>query len=227
MTKILLIEDDINLGTTLMGALEMMDYEVRHVFNGDNIIKELAGFQPELILLDVNLNTKLDGFDIGKLIRKKYETPIIFTTSRDESEDFKNGFSIANIDYVRKPYRVMEIEMRIRNILSKKASYEDNRKNIFQFGNFSFFPTEQSIKYEGSKFHLNNYETAVLDLLCRNKGTFICKREIIELVWNTDQHKLKEGALNNILSNLRKYLKPSATIELECRIHLGVKLAIR
>ena len=79
MTKILLIEDDINLATTLMGALEMMDYKVRHIFNGDTIINELADFQPELVLLDVNLNTKLDGFDIGKLIRKKHQTPIIFT----------------------------------------------------------------------------------------------------------------------------------------------------
>ena len=223
MTKILLIEDDINLGTTLMGALEMINYRVHHIFNGDNLLKELADFEPELILLDVNLNTKLDGFDIGTLIRKKYETPIIFTTSRDESEDLKAGFSIANTDYVRKPYRVMEIEMRIKNLLSKQTGYE--KEGTFLFGDFSFYPAEQSIKYEDTKFHLNNYETAVLTLLCQNKDSFVNKQKIIELVWNSDQPKLKEGALNNVLSNLRKYLKPSVTIELECKIGLGVKLS--
>jgi len=225
MTKILLIEDDINLGTTLMGALEMMDYKVRHLFNGEDIMTELADFQPQLILLDVNLNTALDGFDIGKLIRKKYQTPIIFTTSRDESEDLKTGFSIANTDYVRKPYRVMEIELRIKKLLSKQTSSE--KENTFQFGDFSFYPAEHSIKYEGNKFHLNNYETAVLELLCQYKDTFVSKQKIIELVWNCDQPKLKAGALDNVLSNLRKYLKPGTSIELECRIGLGVKLTTK
>jgi len=225
MTKILLIEDDINLGTTLMGALEMMDYKVRHLFNGEDIMTELADFQPQLILLDVNLNTALDGFDIGKLIRKKYQTPIIFTTSRDESEDLKTGFSIANTDYVRKPYRVMEIELRIKKLLSKQTSSE--KENTFQFGDFSFYPAEHSIKYEGNKFHLNNYETAVLELLCQYKDTFVNKQKIIELVWNCDQPKLKAGALDNVLSNLRKYLKPGTSIELECRIGLGVKLTTK
>jgi len=225
MTKILLIEDDINLGTTLMGALEMMDYKVRHLFNGEDIMTELADFQPQLILLDVNLNTALDGFDIGKLIRKKYQTPIIFTTSRDESEDLKTGFSIANTDYVRKPYRVMEIELRIKKLLSKQTSSE--KENTFQFGDFIFYPYEHSVRYEGTKFHLNNYETAVLDLLCQHKDTFVSKQKIIELVWNCDQPKLKAGALDNILSNLRKYLKPGTSIELECRIGLGVKLTTK
>jgi DNA-binding response OmpR family regulator len=225
MTKILLIEDDVNLGTTLMGALEMMDYKVRHIFNGDAIMKELADFQPELVLLDVNLNTKLDGFDIGKLIRKKHQTPIIFTTSRDESEDLKTGFSIANTDYVRKPYRVIEIEMRIKNLLSKQTT--DEKGSTFQFGNFTFYPAEHSIKYEGNKFHLNNYETAVLELLCQYKDTFVSKQKIIELVWNCDQPKLKTGALDNVLSSLRKYLKPGTSIELECKIGLGVKLSTK
>ena len=225
MKKILLIEDDINLGTTLMGALEMMDYKVRHIFNGENIIAELTDFQPELFLLDVNLNSKLDGFDIGKLIREKYQTPIIFTTSRDESEDLKNGFSIGNTDYVRKPYRIMEIEMRIKNLLSKQPGYE--KEASFQFGDFGFYPDEQSIKYESTKFHLNNYETAVLDLLCQNKNTFISKQKIIQLIWNCDQPKLKTGTLDNVLSSLRKYLKPGTTIELECRVGLGVKLTTK
>lgn len=225
MTKILLIEDDINLGTTLMGALEMMNYKVRHIFNGDNLLKELADVQPDLILMDVNLNAKLDGFDIGKLIREKYQTPIIFTTSRDESEDLKAGFSIANTDYVRKPYRVMEIEMRIKKLLSKQTTNE--KENIFQFGDFSFDPAEQSIKYESTKFHLNNYETGVLALLCQNKDSFVNKQKIIELVWNSNQPKLKAGALDNVLSNLRKYLKPGPTIKLESKIGLGVKLSTK
>ena len=225
MTKILMIEDDINLGTTLMGALEMMDYKVHHIFNGDAVVKELTEFQPELILLDVNLNTRLDGFEIGKLIREKYQTPIIFTTSRDESEDFKTGLSIANTDYVRKPYRIMEIEMRIKNLLSKQTT--DEKGSTFQFGDFSFYPAEQSIKYESTKFHLNNYETGVLNLLCQNKNTFVSKQKIIQLIWNCDQPKLKTAALDNVLSSLRKYLKPGTSIELECRVGLGVKLSTK
>ena len=94
-------------------------------------------------------------------------------------------------------------------------------------GNYRFFPAEQSLKFIDSDTHLNNYESAVLTLLCDNMNTFISKKEIVELVWHEKQTKIKEGSLNNILTNLRKYLSKDSRIVMESRIKLGIKLTLK
>ncbi|HEY5589873.1 MAG TPA: response regulator transcription factor [Paludibacter sp.] len=225
MQKVLIIEDDVNLGITLTGALEMQHFKVHYLTNGENVMKEFHTFQPDIVLLDVILNAELDGFEIGKLIRAESNVPILFTTSRDGNEDFQMGFSIENTDYVRKPYRLMEILLRIEKILSKQQ--DDTTNNTYQVGNYSFFPAEQSLKIKDTVAHLNNYESAVLTLLCKNINTFISKREIIECVWQVKETKIKEGSLNNILTNLRKYLNKDGCVGMESRINVGIKLTLK
>ncbi|MDR3651577.1 MAG: response regulator transcription factor [Paludibacter sp.] len=226
MKRILIVEDDVNLGTTLTGALEMQDYEVLYHTNGEQVMTKFREFKPDAVILDVILNGSIDGFEIGKLIRAEYNTPILFTTSRDGNEDFKQGFSIKNSDYVRKPYKLMEIALRLENLLSiQKRNVK--KESTFQIGHFSFSPDEQSLRYDYEKIHLNNYESAVLDLLCKNIDTFISRKEIIEQIWHEKDAKLKEGSLNNIITSLRKYLNQDCHIELESRIKLGIKLKLK
>jgi DNA-binding response OmpR family regulator len=226
MYKILIVEDDVNLGIPLMGALEMQGYKVLYLTNGDQIIEEFLKFEPDIVILDIILNGLLDGFEIAKLIRKMKNTPIIFTTSRNGNEDFKVGLSIENTDYVRKPYSLMEILMRISNLLSRQISSVKYNNNRFQIGHFYFSPEEQSLKYEYEEIHLNNHESAVLGLLCNNTGTYISRGKIIEQVWHEQDAKLKEGSLNNILTNIRRYLNRDNRIVLERKIGLGVKLIL-
>jgi DNA-binding response OmpR family regulator len=225
MYKILLVEDDVNIGVPLSGILEMRGYQVLYLTNGDKVMKVLQQFKPDVIILDVLLNGILDGFEIGRLIRTKTNIPILFTTSLDGNEDFKAGFSIENTDYVRKPYRLMEVLMRINNLLSNHENLT-KCKDIFQLGLFSFFPTEQSLRYDYEEIHLNNYESAVLELLCNNMNEFVSKNKIIETVWHEKQTKLKEGSLNNILTIIRKYLNKEDSIILKTKIKLGIKLSI-
>ena len=233
MKKILLIEDDVNLGLPLTGALEMQDYKVSYLSNDEHALKEFRKFRPDLVLLDIALNGKLDGFDIAKLIRLESDIPILFTTSRDGNDDFKTGFSIANTDYVRKPYRLMEVNLRIEKLLSRqkevltKQEVISKKKDVFQIGNYSFLPFEQLLQYEAEKIHLNNYESAVLCMLCRNMNVFVSRKEIIEEVWNVDDPSMKDGSLNNILSILRKHLSKDDSISIESIIKLGIKLEIK
>ena len=226
MNKVLIIEDDVNLGTTLSGVLEMQNFEVRYLINGENVLNELNNFQPDIVLLDIILNAELDGFEIGKLIRKESNVPILFTTSRDGNDDFKMGFSIYNTDYVRKPYHLMEVLVRIENMLSKQH-HSEVLNNTYYLGNYRFLPSEQSLKFIDTNTHLNNYESAVLTLLCKNIDTFISRKQIIESVWNIKEVKIKEGSLNNILTNLRKYLNRDGRIVMESIINLGIKLTLK
>lgn len=225
MKRILIVEDDVNLGTTLAGALEMHDFKVLYLTNGDQILEKVQHFEPDIVILDVMLNGTLDGFEIAKLIRKENNSPILFTTSRDGNEDLKTGFSIENTDYIRKPYRLIEVTLRIDNLLSL---YEKTIKKIepIFIGHFSFFPEEQSLKYEYDRIHLNNYESAVLALLCQNKNNFISRTKIIQAVWNENDPNLKEASLNNILTKLRKNLSQDANVTLETKIKLGVRLTV-
>jgi len=225
MHRVLIVEDDVNLGIPLTGALEMKNYQVRYLTAGDTVMEELRLFQPHIVLLDVILNGVLDGFEIGKQIRLESNVPILFTTSRDGNDDFKNGFSIGNTDYVRKPYRLIEVLLRMENLIGKQQcanAFDD----AYHVGNYSFFPAEQSLQINDTVTHLNNYESAVLTLLCKNFNTFISKREIIECVWQVKETKIKEGSLNNILTNLRKYLNKDGSVRMESRINLGIKLTV-
>lgn len=226
MKKILIVEDDLNLGTTLTDALEMQGFKVLYLPTDEGVISKFKTFQPDIVILDVMLNGKLDGFEIAKLIRDENNTPILFTTSCDGQEDFQKGFSVNNSDYVRKPYRLVEILLRLEKLMSTPKLI-DRDTEPFLLGNFSFFPNEQALKYECEKIHLNKIETAVLDILCKNTNVFISRKEIVMAVWSEHDPLCKEGSLNNIISNLRKYLQQDNRIILESRVGMGVRLLFK
>ena len=141
MKKILIVEDDLNLGTTLTGVLESQSYKVHYLSSGKTVLNDLQKFEPDLIILDVMLDEELDGFDISKQIRSISKTPVLFTTSRDGNDDFITGFSIDNSDYVRKPYKVMEVLKRIEKMLDIQT-----KKRIIHYWSFQLFPLRTIIK---------------------------------------------------------------------------------
>jgi DNA-binding response OmpR family regulator len=227
MSKILIVEDDLNLGTSLASMLEMQEHRVLYLSDGETAVAESESFQPDIVLLDIMLNNDMDGFDIAREIRTKSNTPIIFITSREGNEDFRTGFGIDNTDYIRKPFKMMEVIVRINSMLDRqhKTIVYDNAYHI---GNLAFFPGEQSLSISREKIRLTNYETAVLALLCKNIGHFVSRKDIITHVWKENDHKQKEGSLNNIVSNLRKYIEKDADqVELETRFKLGVRIVLK
>jgi DNA-binding response OmpR family regulator len=222
MKKILVVEDDVNLGTALSGFLEMQNYNVKYVSDGDIAVNEIQQFQPDLVTMDVMLNCSIDGFGIAKSVRKFSNIPIIFTTSRDGNEDYETGFSIDNSDYVRKPYRLVELILRINKMIGAELpAIPDNQ---YRIGRFKFFPDEQSLKFDKGDIHLNHLDSVVLALLCRNKGTFMSREEIIKIVWQVDDTAMKEAALYNSISRLKKYLYNDEQVKIENKIRLGIRL---
>ncbi|MDX9748502.1 MAG: response regulator transcription factor [Paludibacter sp.] len=219
MYKVLLIEDDLNLGTTLRGALEERAYSVKYLPGGATALKELISFKPDIVLLDVNLNEELDGFAISRKIRELSDVPLLFTTSRDENSDFDQAFSIPNTDYVRKPYRLAEVLKRIEKLVVKEAAVQ-----CFEIGNLRFYPDQHKLVVDGEELYLNNYASEVLMLLCKNKDNFVSRDTIIETVWKTRDTRLKEGSLNNNVTVLRKYLERDPSLTLESKIKLGLRL---
>lgn len=221
MYKVLLIEDDLNLGTTLRGALEERRFSVKYLSGGAHVMKELAEFEPDIVLLDVNLNEELDGFAISRKIREVSSVPLLFTTSRDENTDFDQAFSIPNTDYVRKPYRLAEVLKRIEKLVVNESNSEK-----FEIGTCVFYPAQHKLVISNEEIYLNNYASEVLSVLCKNKDNFVKRPVIIESVWKTKDVRTKEGSLNNIMSQLRKYFEDEKGVVIESRIKLGVRLKI-
>lgn len=222
MKKIIVVEDDVNLGTALAGFLEMQRYEVTYISNGDEAVQQIRQNDPDLVTLDVMLNCSVDGFDIAKQVRKFSNVPIIFTTSRDGNEDLETGFSIENSDYVRKPYRLVELMLRVNKMVEmEKTVIPDSQ---YRIGRFKFFPDEQSLKFDKGDIHLNHLDSVVLALLCRNKGNFMTRDEIIKIVWQVDETSTKEAALYNSISRLKKYLYNDDQVRIENKIRLGIRL---
>ncbi len=221
MYKVMLIEDDLNLGTTLRGALEERGYVVKYLPGGSTVVKELNDFKPDIVLLDVNLNEELDGFAISRKIRELSDVPLLFTTSRDENSDFDQAFSIPDTDYVRKPYRLAEVLKRIEKLITKDKPHE-----VYEIGKYVFYPVENKVMLGNEEYFLSNYNSLVLLTLCRNNGAFVTRKTMIQTVWKITDTRMKEGSLNNAITTLRKQFDPDPSVAIESKMKLGIRLKL-
>jgi DNA-binding response OmpR family regulator len=223
MKKILLIEDDANLAFMLGDGLESEGFVLQHFAEGEAAMNALDAFQPDIILLDVNLKGRINGFEVSKKIRQRTQTPIIFTTSRTQIEDIQEGFKIGNVDYLKKPFGIRELVLRINELLSRFPKPNVPTKN-YQIGDFFFTPAEHSLQITSEKIHLQKNESKVLTILCENTGKVVSKKELLESVWSDSDIIHKEASLHNILFSIRSKLSKDNTIVLESIPKAGWKL---
>ena len=228
MKKVLLIEDDSNLAFMITDGLESEGFSVFHMTNGEEMMAEMDNFimhTPDIILLDVNLKGAMNGFELSKKIRKHSQIPIIFTTSRTQIQDIQEGYKIGNVDYLKKPYGIRELVLRINELLSRYPVIRGNEK-LFYLGSFVFSPASQCLQRADEMNHLQKNECAVLKILCENLGKVVTKTTILESVWEDEDLKQKEASLHNILSFLRGKLKTDKTVKLESIPKMGWKLTV-
>ena len=224
--KVLLLEDDANLAFMLTDGLESEGFEVRHLSEGEKALQAQADFQPDIILLDVNLKGVMNGFEVSKKIRQRSQVPIIFTTSRTQIEDVQEGFGIGHVDYLKKPFGIRELILRINELLSRSSNPQPTTQT-YHIVNFIFSANEHLLQVGNEKVHLQKNECAVLVLLLKNSGQVVHKNCILESVWNEDTDvKTKEASLHNILSSLRHKLSTDNRICIETIPKIGYKLTI-
>ena len=229
MKKILLIEDDSNLAFMMTDGLESEGFSVFHMTNGEDMMAEIDNFimhTPDIILLDVNLKGAMNGFELSKKIRKHSQVPIIFTTSRTQIQDIQEGYKIGNVDYLKKPFGIRELVLRINAMLSRNTVIPVDEKN-FQLGGFVFSPANQSLQMADEKYHLQKNECAVLKILSENIGKVVSKTTILKSVWQDEDPKQKEASLHNMLSLLRNKLATDKRVKLESIPKMGWKLTVK
>jgi len=225
MKKVLLIEDDVNLAFMLSDGLESEGFETLHLTDGEKALQTLSHFRADIVLLDVNLRGVLTGFDVSKKIRQTNQLPIIFITSRTLIEDVQEGFKIGNVDYLKKPFGIRELILRINELLSRKANQKSTTLTHY-IGDFLFSSSEHCLQRGDEKIHLQKNECTVLNLLVENKGKVLSKNNILESIWEDTDLKAKEASLHNILSSLRAKLSSDNKVCIKTIPKIGYMLSI-
>jgi DNA-binding response OmpR family regulator len=229
MTKILLVEDDPNLGLLLQDYLQLKGkFEVVLCKDGDEGLKAYTKQQFDLLILDVMMPKK-DGFTLGKEIRKMNPTvPIIFATAKSMIEDKTQAFNLGGDDYITKPFRIEELLLRINALLKRvNDSGKDSgeKQTHFKIGKYEFDYTTQIIHDGDLKQKLSTKEAELLRLLCLKQNEVLTREEALLNIWHDDNY-FNGRSMDVFLSKIRKYLKDDPKVEI-INVHgKGYKLLV-
>lgn len=224
--KILLIEDDPNLGLILQENLELHDFNVELCVDGEEGKTSFLQNQFDLCLLDVMLPKK-DGFTLAGEIRKiNQDIPIIFLTAKSLKEDRIEGFKIGGDDYITKPFSMEELLLRIQAVLkrSRHSTVEENQK-VFSIGDYEFDTEKQVLQIHDKKQKLTYKETELLRLLCLHKNAIMERELALKLIWGDDNF-FNGRSMDVFITKLRKYLKEDSEIQIVNVHGKGFKLVV-
>ncbi|SKB85798.1 DNA-binding response regulator, OmpR family, contains REC and winged-helix (wHTH) domain [Sphingobacterium nematocida] len=227
MQKILLAEDDPNLGELLKDYLELKGkYEVVLSQDGEQALEQFKKDNFDLCIFDVMMPKK-DGFTLGKEIRKINQTvPIIFATAKGMMEDKTQAFELGGDDYITKPFRVEELLLRINALLKRVTKdKEEDLADKFEIGGYFFDYTSQVISYKGQQQKLSTKEAELLRLLCLKKNDVLTREEALIKIWHDDNY-FTGRSMDVFLSKLRKYLKEDPNVEIVNVHGKGYKLLV-
>jgi len=225
--KILLLEDDPNLGFVLQEQLESGGFKVTLMTNGEDGLTASQKGRFDLCLVDVMMPRK-DGFTFAREFRAKdSSTPIIFLTAKSLKEDRIEGFKIGGDDYVTKPFSMEELMLRIQAVLKRSSAREaPPRKQKIRFGDFTFDVASQTLLSKSGKQVLTAKEAQVLSLLCASLNDVVLRNDILKSIWNDDSI-YNSRSLDVFISKLRKYLADDGSVRILSVHGKGYKLSSR
>lgn len=225
--KILLIEDDPNLGFILHENLEMQGYSATLCADGEEGKKAYLQGNFDLCLIDVML-PKRDGFTLAAEIRKlDQDIPIIFLTAKSLKEDRIQGLKIGGDDYVTKPFSMEELLLRIQAVLKryKGQSYSAEATRIFAIGEYEFDYDHQLLKVGDQSQKLTFKEAELLKLLCLHQNQILERELALNLIWGDDSF-FNARSMDVFISRLRKYLKKDERVKIVNVHGKGFKLVV-
>ena len=211
--KVLYVEDEIFLAKIVSETLQSRGYDVVMESDGGKVLSRFEQAKPDVCVLDVMLPNK-DGFTIADEIREKdANVPIIFLTAKSEVADVVNGFKLGGNDYIRKPFSMEELIVRIENVLRKKNSTPDDTAEEVKIGKYTFNIRRQVLSQENEDRKLSYRESELLKLLYENRDKIVERRDILNLLWGSDSF-FNSRNLDVYITKLRNYLKNDPSLEI-------------
>ena len=182
-TKILIVEDDLNIAELIRLYLEKDGFEVDHASDGIEAVEKFKSFEPNLVLLDIML-PKLDGWGVCREIRKDSNTPIIMLTAKDDTFDKVMGLEIGADDYISKPFEMKEVIARIRAVLRRAAPIDETiEKNVLKFENLTIDMDAYQVEVCGKRIEIPPKELELLNFLASHPNRVFTRNQLLDDVW--------------------------------------------
>lgn len=223
--KILLVEDDHNLGFVIQDLLKMEGYKVHLRTDGKEGLMQFNKERYDLCLLDVMMPKK-DGFSLAEDIRKTNdEVPIVFLTAKGMMEDKVAGFKVGADDYITKPFENAEFLLRIKAILRRSQKVEKAKEDpgVFDLGSFRYDSSNFLLEHPDGDQKLTKKEAEILKLLCEHKGRVLERELVANMVWGDDSYFVGRS-MDVFITKLRKYLKKDPRLSISNVHGVGFRL---
>ncbi len=225
MIKVLYVEDEIHLGRIVKESLEARDFEVHMVSDGLQAVPVFNDYAPDICVLDVMLPGK-DGFSIGREIRQRNPiVPIIFLTAKDQTDDLLEGFRSGGNDYLKKPFSLEELIVRMQNLLQLTHMADSGNQMIknYRFGHFKFDHKRLLLQHPEKTIKLSHKEGQLLKILVDQLGETIDRKRILNEIWG-DDHFFHSRNLDVYIRKLRKLLSSDPTVQIVTLKGIGYRL---
>lgn len=226
-TRILYVEDELFLGKIVKESLQSRGYEVAMESDGSNVMPRFIEVKPHVCILDVMLPNK-DGFEIAEEIRRvNNNIPIIFLTAKTQTDDLVKGFSLGANDYIRKPFSMEELIVRIENAMrfTNGSAPTNPVGDEVMLGKFQFHPVRQTLNGGKEERKLSFRETELLKLLYQNRNKIIERKEILNLLWGNDSF-FNSRNLDVYITRIRGYLREDESLDLITIKGIGYRFII-
>ena len=211
-SKILLLEDDLNLNETVSDYFDENGFDVVSAYDGDEALSLIYENNFDLLLLDVNVPNK-NGFEVLKEVRAQKKTvPAIFITSLNSMDSLEEGFESGCDDYIRKPFELKELLIRVKTILKKEFSQKSELVQITPNVTFNLISNE--LKEDGMEVKLNLKELKLLKFLLQHPNELLSHERIYDFVWDYDE-EYSDNSLRTYIKNLRKILGKDRIVSLK------------
>ena len=211
--KVLLVEDDSNLGSITSDYLKAKGFNCSWEINGELGYREFVKNQYDIVIMDVMMPIK-DGFSTAKDIRGiDKNVPIIFLTAKSMKEDTLKGFEIGADDYITKPFNMEELTARISAILKRVSSDTESHFDDIKIGKLTFNPKMQILSKDDFSVSLTTKESDLLILLYKNKNDILERDHALKAIWGDDNY-FNGRSMDVYIAKLRKYLKHDEQIQI-------------
>ena len=213
--KLLLAEDDANLGSLLKDYLEAKGFQTSLATNGKEGYAQFSKEKFDLCILDVMMPV-MDGITLAKEIRKSDKNiPIVFLTAKSMKENTIEGFEAGADDYITKPFSMEELLLRLQAILRRTKGQNGKKpdKTDFTVGNFKFEHLRQILTINGKEVKLTTREADLLKMLCMHENEVLDRNFALKTLWNDDSY-FNARSMDVYITKLRKYLKEDSRVEI-------------
>ena len=219
---VLLVEDERTLSMIIKDTLEEQGFRISTAFNGEEGLRMFFAEHPEVVVADVMM-PRMDGFEMVRRIRQTDRTtPVLFLTARSGIKDVVEGFELGANDYLKKPFSMQELIIRIKALLHK-AFVQKEQTNIFELGNYFFHAVSQQLTYAGISQELSHRESEILRRLCEHRNEVVSTQSILLELWGDDSF-FNSRSLHVFITKLRHKLAKDERLRIVNVRGIGYKL---